>query len=1209
MLSKDGRCKAFDASADGYVRGEGCGAVMLKRLLNAEVDARHIPVLAVIRGTAVNQDGRSAVLTAPNGPAQEAVIRKAWQEAGIAGSDVAYVVAHGTGTALGDPIEIGALKATYGAGREEDRPLVVTSVKPNIGHLEAGAGIANLIAAVLAIHHREAPGIVNLERLNPYMNLEGFAVLFPKEPTRLEGSEDGRLLAGLSSFGFGGTNAHAILEGSSGYSMSELASTKGLFEREAFPWRTPSHPMIQLRVGEDKSGKDAMGYGCRMGGRLGRLLEDHVVKGQVVVPGAAIVELACASFLERGLGASDKEAGRVILSDLVLYEPILLSMGNGSSGSNTTLRCVISSGGSFEVLSEASSGESSRSHARGHVDVSGRSLGLSIEELSELEGRCSVKVDVDDLYDKLRGSGLEYGPRFQTIREAWGSGKGEALGVVSVGEVDDKSWDGAFHMHPAVLDGALQLLAVALEGKGSMDVSEALVPYTMKDVCVFGRTGLEEVKVHVAILEKTSKGASAKVTLHSKDGKVLARIGEVGVRRWTSGSKSSFQSRMLEDSMYETEWIESDWKKTEEGKKGRWLCIGGKPELLEVEGGSNGYSIVRLTCEDLTSKVRGVLKDGIWEGIVHIGRGSGVGKRYEGDGIEEALTLVHALQEAQKERSEMALPRVYLLNHLEAAVGSREGAYGCWRSGFVKSVRQEMPELMLSALTVEGMSVSKAIIAFASGEMVLPDKETDARVVMGGQVLVPRLKRSLRSVDLPMQCILESRGALSNLEMRSQLEESRVEPLEGEVEVRVRAVGLNFRDVLNVMGLYPGDPGPPGSDFSGTIVRVDAKVEGWRIGDDVFGVALGCLRTYATTLGSYIAKKPVNLTHEEASSLPIVWSTVDFSLGQLAGIKAGDRVLIHAAAGGVGYAAIQYCLQVGAVPYCTVGSEKKRDFVAALGVEHITSSRDAEIFRKEMRAMLGEGGRVDAVLNSLSGDFISSSVELLRSGGHFLEIGKRNIWSAEQMEEERPDVAYHVIAIDEMLEKDPAWFGDVLGGLSARAEDGLVKPLPVTSFDFREGYLEAMRLMQRGGHTGKVVLRLPSAMGVSEDASYVITGGTGALGLEVALRLVEEGARYLVLMSRSGEAAKGCEGVYARLLSSSAVVRVVKGDVGDVDFVRSALAALDSDADLPSIRGVLHAAGVLADDLVENQDREHVDRVFLPKVQGAWNLHEVCEEL
>ncbi|WP_026736723.1 type I polyketide synthase [Fischerella sp. PCC 9605] len=209
MMAADGRCKTFDANADGYVRGEGCGIAVLKRLSDAIRDGDNIQ--AVIRGSAINQDGLSNGLTAPNGPSQQAVIRQALENAGVEPAQISYVEAHGTGTSLGDPIEVRSLKAVLMEGRSSDRPCWIGSVKTNIGHLEAAAGMAGLLKIVLSLQHQQIPPHLNLKQLNPYISLEGTPFAIPVELQDWTAST-GTRYAGISSFGFGGTNGHVIVE-------------------------------------------------------------------------------------------------------------------------------------------------------------------------------------------------------------------------------------------------------------------------------------------------------------------------------------------------------------------------------------------------------------------------------------------------------------------------------------------------------------------------------------------------------------------------------------------------------------------------------------------------------------------------------------------------------------------------------------------------------------------------------------------------------------------------------------------------------------------------------------------------------------------------------------------------------------------------------------------------------------------------------------
>ncbi len=208
VMASDGRCKTFDAAADGFVRSEGCGVVVLERLSDAI--AAGDPVIAVIRGSAVNQDGRSSAMSAPNGLAQQDVVRGALARASVPASQIGCIEAHGTGTALGDPIEVESLGAVFATG-DGDQPVVLTAVKPNLGHLEAAAGMAGLIKVVLCLEHEEIPPVLHFRTLNPHISLEGTRLVVPTEPYPWPAGAD-RRYAGVSSFGFGGTNAHVIVE-------------------------------------------------------------------------------------------------------------------------------------------------------------------------------------------------------------------------------------------------------------------------------------------------------------------------------------------------------------------------------------------------------------------------------------------------------------------------------------------------------------------------------------------------------------------------------------------------------------------------------------------------------------------------------------------------------------------------------------------------------------------------------------------------------------------------------------------------------------------------------------------------------------------------------------------------------------------------------------------------------------------------------------
>ena len=282
--------------------------------------------------------------------------------------------------------------------------------------------------------------------------------------------------------------------------------------------------------------------------------------------------------------------------------------------------------------------------------------------------------------------------------------------------------------------------------------------------------------------------------------------------------------------------------------------------------------------------------------------------------------------------------------------------------------------------------------------------------------------------------------------------------------MKVTHAGLNFRDVLNALGMYPGEPGPLGAECVGVVSAIGAGVTHLTVGDEVLGMAGGSLRSYVTTTADLMAIKPPSLSSEDAATLPITFLTAEYALNRLAGLRRGERVLIHAAAGGVGLAAVQLAQRAGAEIFATAGNPAKRELLAGMGVAHVLDSRSLD-FAAEIQART-QGQGVDVVLNSLAGEFIDKSVASLARGGRFVEIGKSGIWTSEQMAAVRPDVKYFPLYLGEV---EPALIQEMLTSLLSEVVAGHLQPLPrrVYSLDAAE---QAFRFMAQAKHIGKVVL-------------------------------------------------------------------------------------------------------------------------------------------
>ncbi|MCW5254697.1 SDR family NAD(P)-dependent oxidoreductase [Streptomyces sp. SHP 1-2] len=342
---------------------------------------------------------------------------------------------------------------------------------------------------------------------------------------------------------------------------------------------------------------------------------------------------------------------------------------------------------------------------------------------------------------------------------------------------------------------------------------------------------------------------------------------------------------------------------------------------------------------------------------------------------------------------------------------------------------------------------------------------------------------------------------------------------------------------------------------------------------------------------------PDSFTFTQAAALPVVYLTAYYGLVDLAGLRRGERLLVHAAAGGVGMAAVQLARHFGAEVLATA-SEPKWDAVRALGVadDAIASSRDLSFRDRFLDVTGGEG--VDVVLNALAGDFIDASLDLLPRGGRFVEMGKADLRDPDVVATERDGVRYRSY---DLLEAGPERIQEMLTEVVALFEKGVLEHAPVRTWDVRRG-AEAFRFLREGRNTGKVVLTVPAPL--DPEGTVLITGGTGGLGALFARHLAERhGAKHLLLVSRRGPAADGVPELLAELAALGADARAAACDVSDRDQLAALLAGLDR-----PLRAVIHSAGVLDDGVIESLTPEQVERVMRPKIDAALHLHELTAD-
>jgi acyl transferase domain-containing protein/NADPH:quinone reductase-like Zn-dependent oxidoreductase/SAM-dependent methyltransferase/acyl carrier protein len=546
----------------------------------------------------------------------------------------------------------------------------------------------------------------------------------------------------------------------------------------------------------------------------------------------------------------------------------------------------------------------------------------------------------------------------------------------------------------------------------------------------------------------------------------------------------------------------------------------------------------------------------------------------------------------------------------------------------------------------------------------------------GEQFPTGQLQIGSKSLSLPSQPFQLDLSQPGDLDTLMWIPTTRRSPGFGEVEIRVQATGLNFLDLVAALDLLPQEADGVsqqhlldldnfGGECAGEIVAIGDGVDGFAIGDRVmaFCVGSGSFKQYVTVTTDFVIAKPACLSVEEAAAIPINFLTAHYALHHCAKITAGDRVLIHAAAGGTGMAAVQIAQQVGAEVWATA-SPPKWETLRGMGIQHIMNSRTLEFAQQIQDCTQGQG--VDIVLDFLTaGDFIPATLSALGHRGRFIEIGKRDVWTSEQMAAARPDVAYTIVDLVKESQKHPILIQTLLQDLATQFTGGtLQKPL-VTRFPAAQ-VIDAFRYMQQARHIGKIVIhqfqgqeleqvqvstpissngletngletsdfetsRLEtnqtrvqgpiSPVTFSPNGTYLITGGLGGLGLRVAQWLVENGAKHLALLGRHGPNERVIPQLQA-LEQAGAQVTVVQVDVADFDALSQALSPVlnpvlhpvlhptlspipsqTPQSCQPPLKGIIHAAGLLSDGILQNQTWQSFETVMNPKVQGAWNLH------
>ncbi|HEX3660931.1 MAG TPA: type I polyketide synthase [Acidobacteriaceae bacterium] len=958
--------------------------------------------------------------------------------------------------------------------------------------------------------------------------------------------------------------------------------------------RAGGHPLLGDRV-ETAAGERI--WSGTVSAETHPWLRDHQVEGTILVPASAYAEMAITAG--RAVFGSGAVVEQMILGEALAVPPgagaEIQAIATPETASSSTLRFF---GRETGTDAWRPTGEC---RLRTGSDEAPFSADIALWQDAEL---AEQTIAGGQHARRMAERGYAFGPAFCCV-EWLRLQERTALGQIRAEQPRGQYW-----LHPATLDGALQVLAhLLMEQQGT---HQLLLPVGFERLEVHGgeAPSTETLLWVRATAESALQGT---VTLFTGTGRALLTVHGLELRPLEHEAR-------LEEALYSLEWRKLPEKPAASTALEKWIVPGGRNSVADALAQAlrqRGAEAIRCTPDAiLTGAVSTAGTGAVWLAPLDLLADTPLAE------AEKILAQGAALTAAL---AEQGVARIWLVTRgtqaaAEEAVENVMGA-GAW--GMFAAVAREYPSLPMGCIDLPGSSREEEMERVAAA---LLDGREETRVAIRGEGLygarltpwVPDGGERVGAADLRADEGFEvqqsERGSLASLELRTVPADA---PAGEEVEIAVEAAGLNFLDVLRAMGMNEALAGAHfGGECAGTVVRVGSEVKAYRPGDSVLAISpsfedTGMLASRVRVPEMLVARKPEGMTFAEAAGLPCVFLTAWYGLVKLARLQKGETVLIHAAAGGVGLAAIQIAQWLGAEVWATAGSEEKRAYLRSIGIRHVMDSRTLDFSRTILEETGGRG--VDVVLNSLAGAAIPAGLDALAAYGRFVEIGKRDIWENSRlgMRPFRRNLSLFAVDLADAVKARRRMVGDLLREVMERFSAGDFSPAPTTVFPVSTAG-DAFQHLVRAGHIGKVVLAMNdpkievrrNADRVRRDAVYLITGGLGGVGLQLAEALVRHGARHLVLTSRHAPSPAALEGM-ARLEKHGAEVEVRLADVSDASAVTALLAGIT--AGPRPLRGIVHAAGVLDDAVAANLSVEKFHRVMAGKVAGALAIDAVVQ--
>lgn len=963
---------------------------------------------------------------------------------------------------------------------------------------------------------------------------------------------------------------------------------------------------------------------CEIGIQELPYLRDHKVREELLLPASMVVEMTIAAI------KSQFPEPTYAIEGLELLRPVALS-------NRQTVRIQIGLNPetcSFQFnVEEMYCDEISWSpQARGHYrKLAGRPEGVNLKALEE---RQKSGMEGEQLYRQLSTHGFNFGATFQNVEWVGRLPDGSLGSVTAVAEIASQLNDYMFH--PALLDSCFQCLMGVEQVRAIVDKNCLYLPQRIGQF-ILHRHPVSRLRSWVQLRSATSQSIEADIIIMDEMGERVADVRGLRVVKIAAGASS----RKI-DEVYRYAWnsIPDDERQHLDHvpvPAASWLIFGDESGLgsaiateLEKSGHTcisvpYGHEVDNATAKALAEILKSTAAEGIaLNRVLYLwglrGNSELHLERLPANALHNTQLLLTVAQTISDTEFHSIENITVVTRGTQTVTGTEKSidleAAPLW--GSTRVIANEFLQWSCALIDIDpnsGLSDATNLLS-----ELLNTHQPAELAIRAGQHYLP----GMRQVDVEMLAYRPIKdatgfivatsavGPLDNLYLR---ECHRIAPRQGELEIEVVAAGLNFRDVLKAMGTYPDDEEADlllGDECAGRVVRVGTGVKGFAVDDRVIVVTSGALGSHITVAVGCVIDIPDNLSFEAAAGIPIVFLTAWYALVEIARIKAGDRILIHAAAGGVGQAAIQVARLFGAEVFATAGSQQKREFLGSQGVAHVFDSRSLTFVDGIKAATDGVG--VDIVLNALAGDYLNAGLSVLAPYGRFVELGKKDIYCGGKLSLDafKHNISFSAVDLSQILRDQPERAFSMLRKLVAKMNEGLLHPTEFTVFPF-DSADTGFRFLAQAKHIGKVVLSrygikddvrvVRESAGFAPENTYLVVGGLGGFGLETIEWLSERGARHIFVLTKTTTPPYSTviQRVLDRLEKEGTEVVIENGDVAIQSDVRRVIQKIHR-LGYP-LKGVIHAAMIIDDGFVARMTTERVEKVVNPKVAGAWWLH------